>query len=238
MQALHLHVLQLLVLTLQTTSGLMASSAGTSIFSKTAAARSPPAVCLPRPRPAERHLLIDGNNLMAHRKVTKGREALAARLAGIRPARVTLVFDGKRGELPSESGSNPRVVVTSGGDEESAPVHHQQVLTLILGNQPSWWSCLAPCRRPRPTAAASSPTAMRSSTKVRIRRHSHRPPNSCHYSLPGLIIACLCVLRLLLLLQAIRMQFTKGCARCGWRSKSKISQTGLNGKRAPSSSSR
>ena len=119
MQALHLHVLQLLVLTLQTTSGLMASSAGTSIFSKMAAARSPPAVCLPRPRPAERHLLIDGNNLMAHRKVTKGREALAARLAGIRPARVTLVFDGKRGELPSESGSNPRVVVTSGGDEES-----------------------------------------------------------------------------------------------------------------------
>ena len=57
--------------------------------------------------------------MMAHRKVTKGREALAARLAGIRPARVTLVFDGKRGELPSESGSNPRVVVTSGGDEES-----------------------------------------------------------------------------------------------------------------------
>ena len=56
---------------------------------------------------------------MAHRKVTKGREALAEKMAGIRPMKVILVFDGRIGEAPSDSGVNPRVVVTNGGDEET-----------------------------------------------------------------------------------------------------------------------
>jgi len=80
--------------------------------------RAPSAVCMVRPAPAARLLFVDGNNLMAHRKVTKGRDELAAKLAGIRPAEVTLVFDGKRGEAESVSVTrDPRVVVTRGGDE-------------------------------------------------------------------------------------------------------------------------
>lgn len=54
---------------------------------------------------------------MGHRKVTKGRDALRDKLEGIRGSAVTLVFDGKAGEGESDSGSNPRVVVTNGGDE-------------------------------------------------------------------------------------------------------------------------
>jgi len=68
--------------------------------------------------PGDRVLLIDGTNLMAHRKVTKGREEMAAKLAGIRGARCVLVFDGRRGEATSTSGNDPQVVVTEGGDEE------------------------------------------------------------------------------------------------------------------------
>jgi predicted RNA-binding protein with PIN domain len=65
----------------------------------------------------ERLLLIDGNNLMGHRKVTKGREQLAAKISGIRGSQVIIVFDGKRGEAATVSGSDPQVVVTAGGDE-------------------------------------------------------------------------------------------------------------------------
>ena len=83
------------------------------------ARRAAPPTCMVRAPPEERLLLIDGNNLMAHRKVTKGREALAAKLAGIRPAKVTIIFDGKRGESESVSGTNPRIVVTKGGSEDS-----------------------------------------------------------------------------------------------------------------------
>lgn len=74
--------------------------------------------CMVRAQAAERVLYIDGNNLMAHRKVTKGREELAAKLAGIRPAKATIVFDGRLGEEESETGSNPRVVITQGGSED------------------------------------------------------------------------------------------------------------------------
>ena len=100
---------------------LMAHGAASLLHGATRAAaappRAPPARCMPRPPPAERLLFIDGNNLMAHRKVTKGRDALSAKLAGIRPQKVTIVFDGKHGEAASESGSNPRIVVTRGGEE-------------------------------------------------------------------------------------------------------------------------
>lgn len=64
-------------------------------------------------------MLIDGDNLMAHRKVTKGRDELAAKLAGIRGIRAIIVFDGRRGEAASDIGSNPRVVVTYGGEDET-----------------------------------------------------------------------------------------------------------------------
>ena len=54
---------------------------------------------------------------MSHRKVTKGRDALRDKLAGIRGSSVTLVFDGKAGETESDDGgTNPRMVVTNGGD--------------------------------------------------------------------------------------------------------------------------
>jgi predicted RNA-binding protein with PIN domain len=54
---------------------------------------------------------------MSHRKVTKGRDALRDKLAGIRGSAVTLVFDGKAGETESDDGgTNPRMVVTNGGD--------------------------------------------------------------------------------------------------------------------------
>merc|ERR1719399_1103915 len=60
---------------------------------------------------------------MGSRGVTKGREALAAKLTGIRGARVVLVFDGKAGEAESvipAAGGAPEVVVTAGGDESRA----------------------------------------------------------------------------------------------------------------------
>ena len=68
--------------------------------------------------PGDRVLFIDGDNLMSHRKVTKGRDELAAKLAGIRGSRTVLVFDGRRGEKASVQGSNPQVVVTHGGDAD------------------------------------------------------------------------------------------------------------------------
>ena len=40
--------------------------------------------------PGDRVLFIDGDNLMSHRKVTKGRDELAAKLAGIRGSRTVL----------------------------------------------------------------------------------------------------------------------------------------------------
>jgi hypothetical protein len=58
-----------------------------------------------------------GNNLMMQRKVTKGRELLTEKLSGIKGGKVVLVFDGKKGEAESSSGSDPQVVVTYGGDE-------------------------------------------------------------------------------------------------------------------------
>ena len=58
---------------------------------------------------------------MAHRKVTKGREELSGKLAGIRGTRTVIVFDGKRGETASSDGNDPEVVVTSGGDEGMVP---------------------------------------------------------------------------------------------------------------------
>ena len=61
-------------------------------------------------------IFVDGNNLMMQRKVTKGREMLAEKLKGIRNAKLTLVFDGKPGEDALESGTDPRVVVTAGGN--------------------------------------------------------------------------------------------------------------------------
>lgn len=87
------------------------------------AARSPHSarmaspILMPRER-GERLLLVDGNNLMSQRKVTKGREALAEKLSGVRGGPCVLVFDGKRGEEASVSaGKDPLVVVTAGGDE-------------------------------------------------------------------------------------------------------------------------
>lgn len=76
----------------------------------------PPCAMLRRVATAERIMFIDGNNLMATRKVTKGRDALAAKLAGCMGREVVLVFDGKQGEAPSSSGTDPRVVVTAGGE--------------------------------------------------------------------------------------------------------------------------
>ncbi|KAL3932396.1 MAG: hypothetical protein SGPRY_000719 [Prymnesium sp.] len=68
---------------------------------------------------------LAGNNLMMQRKVTKGRERLAEKLAGTKGSnwnafiavQVVLVFDGKKSEPESTSGSDPQVVITSGGDE-------------------------------------------------------------------------------------------------------------------------
>jgi hypothetical protein len=107
----------LLLLSASPTASLLLPTARTRLPQRAQRAASP--CMMPRAPPEERLLFIDGNNLMAHRKVTKGRDELAAKLAGIRPAKVTIVFDGKRGEAESDSGSNPRVVVTRGGEEES-----------------------------------------------------------------------------------------------------------------------
>ena len=71
----------------------------------------------PGARPSERLLLVDGNNLMGQRKVTKGRDALAAKLAGMNVGRCVLVFDGKAGEAAKTRGTDPVIVVTKGGDE-------------------------------------------------------------------------------------------------------------------------
>ncbi len=68
----------------------------------------------------DRVTFIDGNNLMATRKVTKGRDALAAQLSGCRGREVVVVFDGKVGEQASTSGTDPVVVVTRGGAEDGS----------------------------------------------------------------------------------------------------------------------
>mmetsp|Transcript_5195 Transcript_5195/g.13651 ORF Transcript_5195/g.13651 Transcript_5195/m.13651 type:complete len:152 (+) Transcript_5195:2-457(+) len=65
----------------------------------------------------DRVTFIDGNNLMMQRKVTKGRELLAEKLAGVKGSKIVLVFDGKKGEEESSSGIDPEVVVTFGGNE-------------------------------------------------------------------------------------------------------------------------
>ena len=70
--------------------------------------------------PNDRVTFIDGDNLMMHRKVTKGREDLTAKLAGIRGGRTVIVFDGRKGEVASETGSDPYVVITAGGCEDGS----------------------------------------------------------------------------------------------------------------------
>jgi hypothetical protein len=54
---------------------------------------------------------------MMQRKVTKGRDELAKKLSGARGGDFVLVFDGKRGEQEISSGSDPRVVITQGADD-------------------------------------------------------------------------------------------------------------------------
>ena len=115
-----LHSLSLVLLSLAPASSLVASFSTHQPSTATSCRRSSAVRCMPRPLPAERVMFIDGNNLMAHRKVTKGREALAAKLAGIKPVKVTLVFDGKHGESPSDSGSNPRIVITQGSTDDGS----------------------------------------------------------------------------------------------------------------------
>ena len=44
---------------------------------------------------ADRITFVDGNNLMMQRKVTKGRDELALKLAGCRQGKVVLVYDGR-----------------------------------------------------------------------------------------------------------------------------------------------
>ena len=78
-------------------------------------------------------IYVDGNNLMAQRKVTKGREALAARLAGVRGAEVVLVFDGREGESHVESGHDPRVVVTSGGEGSERESADEWIVEQLYG---------------------------------------------------------------------------------------------------------
>ena len=65
------------------------------------------------------NFLPPGRAQMSHRKVTKGREALRDKLGGIRGCSTILVFDGRKGEAESSIGTNPQVVITAGGDEET-----------------------------------------------------------------------------------------------------------------------
>ena len=59
---------------------------------------------------------------MRQRKVTKGRDELAAKIAGCRQGAVVLVWDGREGESETSSGTDPRVVVTRGaGASEGQP---------------------------------------------------------------------------------------------------------------------
>lgn len=82
------------------------------------AARAPPPVMMGRVyTPADRITYIDGNNLMNQRKVTKGRDELAAKITGCRQGKMVLVFDGREGEAPTSGGSDPQVVVTRGETE-------------------------------------------------------------------------------------------------------------------------
>ena len=46
---------------------------------------------------------------MMQRKVTKGRDELAAKLTGVSGGKVVLVFDGKKGEAESSYGADPEV---------------------------------------------------------------------------------------------------------------------------------
>lgn len=82
--------------------------------------RAPPPACGAGRQytPADRITFIDGNNLMTQRKVTKGRDELAAKIAGCRQGQMVLVFDGREGEAESASdGADPRVVITRGSAE-------------------------------------------------------------------------------------------------------------------------
>jgi hypothetical protein len=58
---------------------------------------------------------------MMQRKVTKGREALCSKLAGIKNGRIVVVFDGKPGEefQTSTDGDGIEMVITAGGDTET-----------------------------------------------------------------------------------------------------------------------
>mmetsp|Transcript_129748 Transcript_129748/g.211271 ORF Transcript_129748/g.211271 Transcript_129748/m.211271 type:complete len:259 (+) Transcript_129748:59-835(+) len=64
-----------------------------------------------------RVLLIDGNNLMGQKRVTKGRIPLMERLRNIKLHRPVLVWDGAVGEQASVEGTDPMIVITQGADE-------------------------------------------------------------------------------------------------------------------------
>ena len=60
---------------------------------------------------------VDGNNLMMQQRVTKGRDNLTRKIAGVKSREVIVVFDGRPGEPESRVGADPEVVVTQGGGE-------------------------------------------------------------------------------------------------------------------------
>ena len=60
---------------------------------------------------------VDGNNLMMQQRVTKGRDNLTRKIAGVKSHEVIVVFDGRPGEPESRVGADPEVVVTQGGGE-------------------------------------------------------------------------------------------------------------------------
>lgn len=65
-----------------------------------------------------RIVIVDGNNLMRKRRVTKGRDNLCARLEGISCGETIVVFDGRPEEEHHEIAGDPNVVVTFGGDRK------------------------------------------------------------------------------------------------------------------------
>lgn len=115
--------LTLILQSVATASALVAPtfSSTFSHAAAAAAARHGAPLLLPKERtaPDMRQLFVDGNNLMSHRKVTKGRDELAAKLSGIRGCQVVLVYDGKRGEAASTRDGDPQVIVTYGGEDET-----------------------------------------------------------------------------------------------------------------------
>lgn len=70
-------------------------------------------------KPDPKIIFVDGDNLVQQRRVN--RERVVERLSTIkeRTGRIVLVFDGRKGEVASVSGTHPEVVVTAGGDEQT-----------------------------------------------------------------------------------------------------------------------